>query len=137
MVTELSPFYGMDKTFDRLMDNFFTPLYVSQRRAAFPPLNLSEDNEHIYVECELPGVELKDIDITLSESTLTIKGELKAAPGKYYRQERPTGVFQRVVNINTQVKRDEIKAIYKDGVLEIALPKAEELKPKKISIAAE
>lgn len=137
MVTELSPFYGMDKSFDRLMDSFFSPLYVSQRRTAFPPLNLSEDNERIYVECELPGVELADIDITLSESTLTIKGELKAATGKYYRQERPTGVFQRVVNINTQVKREEIKATYKDGVLEVVLPKAEELKPKKISIAAE
>jgi HSP20 family protein len=137
MVTELSPFYGADKSLDRLMDSFFAPLYVSQRRAAFPPLNLSEDNEHIYVECELPGVELADIDITLSESTLTIKGELKAAPGKYYRQERPTGVFQRVVNINTQIKRDEIKATYKDGVLEVVLPKSEELKPKKINIAAE
>ena len=136
MVIELSPFYGINNEFDRLMDSFFTPLSFSQRRVAYPPLNISEDDDNIYVECEAPGVEIKDIEITLCDGSLSIKGERKPREGKYYRQERATGLFQRVVNLNSEIDRDKVKASLKDGILSIALPKAEEMKPKTISIEA-
>jgi len=135
MVTELTPFYRLNRNFDRLFDEFFTPLYYSQRRESYPPLNISEDEENIYIDCEIPGVDMKDVEITLVDSSLTIKGERKPTEGKYYRQERPSGVFQRVVRINNAVNRDAVRATMKDGLLEIVLPKAEEVKPRKISIA--
>lgn len=136
MVTELSPFYGFHKTFDQLLDGLYAPQNFSRRRGAYPPLNISEDADHVYVECELPGVDPAEVEILLSKGTLSIKGELKPVEGKYYRQERPTGVFQRVVNVNSRIDRDAISASYKDGVLEVKLPKAEEFKPKKITIGA-
>lgn len=134
MVTELSPFFGVSRDFDRLLDGFFAPLTYSQRRGSYPPLNLSEDDVNLYVTMEVPGLPIEDLEITLTDSTLVIRGERKPEEGKYYRRERSHGVFQRVVNINAPVDRDKVKASLKDGVLEIALPKAEEFKPRKISI---
>ncbi len=134
MVTELSPFFGFDRDLDRLLDGFFTPLVYSQRRGTYPPLNLSEDEHNIYAEFEVPGLDIADIDITLTDSTLAVKGERKAGEGRYYRRERPHGVFQRVVTLNIPVQRDNVKAVLKDGVLQVVLPKAEEVKPRKVAI---
>ncbi len=134
MVTDLSLFSTLNRDFDRLMDVFSTPAFYSQRRQSYPPLNISEDEHNIYVQCEVPGIDMKDIEIVLAESSLSVKGERKATEGKYYRQERPMGLFQRVVRINAPVDVEAIKARLKDGVLEVTLPKAEEAKPKKIAI---
>jgi len=134
MVTELSPFSGFDRDFERLLDGFFTPLAYSQRKGAYPPMNLSEDEHNIYATVEIPGLSPEDVEVTLTDSTLAIKGERKAGEGRYYHRERPHGLFQRVITINVPVKRDEVKANFKDGVLEVMLPKAEEFKPRKISI---
>lgn len=134
MVTELSPFSGFDRDFERLLDGFFTPLVYSQRRGTYPPMNLSEDEHNIYASLEVPGLQAEDIEITLTDSTLAIKGERKAGEGRFYHRERPHGLFQRVITINVPVKRDEVKATFTDGVLEVLLPKAEEVKPRKIAI---
>jgi HSP20 family protein len=136
MVIDLSPFYGTSNPFDRLLESLWTPLSISQRSLAYPPLNISEDEESIYVQCEIPGMDIGDLDLTLTDSSLVIKGERKAVKGKYYRQERPTGFFQRVVNIQTTISRDKVSARMKDGLLEVVIPKAEESRPKKISIDA-
>ncbi|HDQ39586.1 MAG TPA: Hsp20/alpha crystallin family protein [Desulfonatronum sp.] len=135
MVIDMSPFYGSLDNFDRVFNELWGPLNISQRRVAYPPLNISEDADAIYVRCEIPGVNVEDIDLTFTDATLVIKGERKIEKGKYYRQERPTGNFQRVVNINSPIDVDKVKALAKDGHLEIRLPKAEESKPRKISIA--
>lgn len=134
MVTELSPFTGIDRDFERLLDGFFTPLVYSQRRGTYPPMNLSEDEHNIYATLEAPGLDAADIEITLTDATLAIKGERKAGEGRFYHRERPHGLFQRVISIGVPVKRDEVKANFKDGVLEVVLPKAEEIKPRKIAI---
>lgn len=134
MVTELSPFTGFDRDFERLLDGFFTPLVYSQRRGTYPPLNLSEDEHNVYATLEAPGLDAGDIEITLTDSTLSIKGERKAGEGKFYHRERPHGLFQRVISITVPVKRDQVKANFADGVLEVTLPKAEEFKPRKIAI---
>lgn len=134
MVIDTSPFYGSMDNFDRLFNELWGPLNISQRRVSYPPLNISEDQDAIYVRCEIPGVNMEDIDLTFTDSTLVIKGERKIEKGKYYRQERPTGNFQRVVNVNSSIDVEKVKALARDGLLEIRLPKAEESKPRKISI---
>lgn len=134
MVIDMSPFYGGMDNFDRVFNELWGPLNISQRRVAYPPLNISEDADALYVRCEIPGVSVDDIDLTFTDSTLVIKGERKIEKGKYFRQERPTGNFQRVVNINAPVDVDKVKAVAKNGLLEIRLPKSEDTKPRKISI---
>ncbi|SDB16337.1 HSP20 family protein [Desulfonatronum thiosulfatophilum] len=134
MVIDTSPFYGGMDNFDRVFNELWGPLNISQRKVAYPPLNISEDTDAIYVRCEIPGVNIEDIDLTFTDSTLVIKGERKIEKGKYFRQERPTGHFQRVVNVNAPIVVDQVKAIAKDGLLEIRLPKSEDTKPRKISI---
>ncbi len=134
MVIDFSPFYDLNRNMDRLLNAYWTPSSISQRREAYPLINISEDDGHVYVRAELPGVKMEDVDITLVDSSLSIKGERKPMEGKYYRQERPTGVFQRVVKVNTPVDRDKVSATLKDGLLTVVLPKAEESKPRKISI---
>ncbi len=134
MVTELSPFFGFNRDIDRLLDGFLSPLTYSQRRGSYPPLNLSEDEQNLFVTMEVPGLSIEELEITLSDNTLVIRGERKVEEGKYYRRERAHGIFQRVVNINAPVERDAVKAALKDGILDVTLPKAEEFKPRKISI---
>lgn len=134
MVTELSPFFGADKDLDRFLDGFFAPLVYSQRRGAYPPVNLSEDDHNIYATLEVPGLGMDDIELTLADTTLVIKGERKTGEGRFYRRERPTGVFQRVINLNMPVQRDAVKATLADGLLEVTLPKAEEIKPRRVQI---
>jgi HSP20 family protein len=136
MVIDLSPFYGTTTPFDRLFETLWPSMAISQRSAAYPPVNIGEDDENLYVRCEIPGMAIADLDLTLTDSSLVIKGERQTERGKYYRQERPTGVFQRVVNISTGISRDRVRATMRDGLLEVVLPKADESKPKKISIAA-
>ncbi|WP_319541524.1 Hsp20/alpha crystallin family protein [uncultured Pseudodesulfovibrio sp.] len=134
MVIDFNTLYNFPSRFDRVFEEFLRSPMGDDRRLAYPPLNLSNDNENIYVRAEVPGVSIEDIELTLSDKTLVIKGERKAPQGKYFRQERPSGVFHRVVNISVPVDRDAVTASIKDGVLAITLPKSEEMKPKKISI---
>ena len=86
------------------------------------------------IAAEIPGVDMSELDLTLTNKSLVIKGERKVEQGKYYRQERPTGAFQRIVTLGVPVDRDQIKATLKDGVLTVVLPKTEAIKPRKISI---
>ena len=136
MVIDLSPFYGSSTPLDRLFESLWPSMAISQRSMAYPPLNIGEDDENIYVSCEIPGMDIADLELTLTDSSLVIKGERKAVKGKYYRQERPTGFFQRVVNIQAAIARDQVTATMRDGVLEVVMPKADESKPKKINIAS-
>ncbi len=137
MVIDLSSFYNVPRQMDRFFDEIWKPSMISQRRNAYPPVNISEDVSNVYVHLEMPGVQIEDVDITLSDGSLVIKGNRKHDTGNYYRQERPAGLFQRVINLNVPVDADKVKAKMKDGILDIVVPKAEEAKPKKVSIEAE
>lgn len=107
---------------------------------AFPALNMWEDNDNLYVETELPGLELEDIEVFASdESHLTLQGERKqprAEQEVQHRQERGFGRFSRILELPTSVKASETSAEYKAGVLRITLPKKEEAKPRRISVNA-
>ena len=110
---------------------------MSQRRISYPPVNISEGEDCIIVTSEIPGMDTNDIELTLNEKSLVIKGTKKNEVGNYYRQERPTGSFQRIVNLNIPVRADAVKASMKDGVLRVVLPKATESHPLTIAIEAQ
>ena len=134
MVLDFTSLYDFPRNIEKMFDEFWHPVNLSQRRLAYPPLNISEDDSNIYIRAELPGMNIEDIDVTLSDESLIIKGERRMEEGRYFRQERPTGAFQRIINLNVKIERDKVGARMKDGLLEITLPKSEEVKPKQISI---
>lgn len=134
MVIDFSMYYDLPRQIDRMFEDFLRPLPISQRRVAYPPMNILEGEEDIVVQAEIPGLGMEDIELTLTDGSLVIKGERKAPQGSYYRQERPVGPFQRIVNLNVPVERDQVKATLKNGLLEVKLPKAAAAKAKKISI---
>jgi HSP20 family protein len=90
------------------------------------------------LKAELPGVSRENIDIQVRENTLTLKGERRfereVKDENYLRIERSYGSFQRAFSLPTVIQQDKIKAVFKDGVLEVTLPKAEEVKPKQVKI---
>lgn len=106
-----------------------------------PPVDVIEDEGSIIVRVDLPGMKREDIDIELSDGTLTIRGERKFDTEEnkenYARVERVYGQFQRAFTIGVPVDSTGVKAGYKDGVLEVTIPKAEEVKPKKVEVAVE
>lgn len=137
MVIDFSSFYDLPRQMDALFDEMWRSGNFGQRRMSYPPVNIMEDDNSIYVTSEIPGMDIKDIDLTLTEGSLIIKGKRVPESGNYYRQERPTGNFQRVVNVNVPVDAAAVTATMKNGVLSVVLPKAEESRPRKISISAQ
>jgi HSP20 family protein len=102
-----------------------------------PALDLYQNNDNIVAVVELPGLRKEDIEISLQDGTLTISGERKDETGGENgatRTERCTGKFRRSVTLPTRVDGNKVSATYKDGVLTVTLPKAEEAKPKQIQI---
>lgn len=104
-----------------------------------PTLDVYDENDSFLVKVELPGMKKEDIDISLREGVLTVSGERKqeheAKEGESFRSERYFGRFQRSVTLPAMVDASKVTATYKDGVLTIDLPKAEEAKPKRIEVS--
>ena len=107
-------------------------------RAVSPPMDVYEDEDAVTVVCDLPGIQQKDIDITIGGGVLTVKGEKgrEEPPGaaKMYRREIWEGKFQRTISLPPTVDAGKVDATFTDGVLRIGLPKTEEAKPKKIEL---
>jgi HSP20 family protein len=103
-----------------------------------PALDVYEDKDNLYVKAELPGMKREEIDLSLHENSLSIsgerKGEEKHKEADMTRSERFFGRFQRTVTLPTPVAVEKVKALYKDGILTVTLPKAEEAKPKHIDV---
>src|SRR5262249_49778635 len=100
---------------------------------AYPPVNMWEDPEHLYVEAELPGIDLNDLEIYVTGGNqLTIKGERKHSlpeKGAWHRQERSYGAFVRTLDLPYEVNRDNVDARLENGILLVKLAKAESAKP--------
>ena len=103
-------------------------------------LNVSEQDDKFLVKAEVPGIPTEDLDISLTDNVLTIKGESHLETEKegerYHLRERRFGSFMRSFSLPTAVEGDKIAATYDDGILTVEVPKAEEVKPKKISVIA-
>jgi HSP20 family protein len=131
----------LQQEMNRLFSNFLGDRGTRQLGfGVFPPLNVSEDANGLHVKAELPGVKPEEIEISVEGDTLTLRGERKlpeTAPGvSYHRREREAGRFRRIVSLNTKINPDAVEAHFKNGVLEVFLPKAEELKPRQIAVKA-
>jgi len=127
---------------NRLFDDFFGRLPMrteGMERMWAPNVDVSETKDNIIVTAEIPGMTKDDIKVTFNENTLTLSGEKKQEKEEkdadYHRIERSYGSFTRSFDLPTTVQFDKIKANYKDGVLQVTMPKSEEVKPKEIPIA--
>jgi HSP20 family protein len=101
-----------------------------------PALDLYQSNDNVVAAVELPGMQKEDIEISLHEDVLTISGERKqeTADAKAERSERHIGKFRRSITLPTRVNTSKVSATYKDGILTVTLPKAEEAKPRQIKV---
>jgi HSP20 family protein len=134
---ELSPFR---KEMDRLWNRFSgeTSFAKTFDEMWSPSVDISETKDDFVVKAELPGLEAKDVNVSISGDVLTIKGEKKAEEEEknehYHRVERYSGSFQRVFQLPSGVKADKIEANFDKGVLKVTLPKIEEAKKKEIEV---
>jgi HSP20 family protein len=134
----LTPWKGMDvlrHEMDRVFDRLFEPRWDELESAAgewAPKIDVSETKDAIVVKAEIPGVEQKDINVSLQDQVLTLKGEKhhekEEKDEKYHRVERSWGTFTRAFRMPVAVSGDKVTATFKDGMLTVTLPKAPEAK---------
>jgi HSP20 family protein len=140
LATFPSDIFNMQREMNKMFDSFFhgvdEPSLLNGNW--MPAVDVAEEDNEYVVKIELPGVNKDDVKITLESNILTIRGEKKAEKEtkerNYHRMERSYGSFQRSFTLPTTVKNDKIDAEYRDGILSITLPKAEEAKPKHIEV---
>lgn len=136
---------SMRRDIERLFEEFFEPAPRRRRLwsrlepgVVVPNVDMYDRKNEIVVKAELPGIEKENIDLKITENNLTIKGELKkeeeVKEEDYYSRERTYGSFTRTIALPTEVDSSKAKATFKNGILEIILPKKEEAKPKEIKI---
>lgn len=139
---ELSPWRLFDEDFDNFFEGFFRPVRGLERAsqsAVIPAVDISENDQQYVVRAELPGVKKEDISVTVEGGVLRISGESKSEHedkenGRVIRQERHYGQYVRSLRLGAEVDEQKAKAHYKDGVLELVLPKAESVKPRRIAV---
>ena len=127
---------------NQLFENFWTrgSMRPELQGPWLPPVDIAEDESGFTLRVDLPGVQQKDIKLNLVGDTFTIRGERRSQrdetnePGTLQRVERFSGVFERSFSLGAPVQADKVKASYRDGVLEIFVPKAEEARTREIQI---
>ena len=126
----------MDNLWNRFFGETSFPGYVSQEW--MPTVDISETKDKLLVKAELPGMDAKDVSVTVSGDLLTIKGEKKREEEKkdehYYCCEIYCGSFQRFIRLPVNVKTEKVDATFEKGILQVTLPKTEESKKKEIKI---
>jgi len=142
----VSPFAEMDKYFENFFRNPFSMLGGPMMSSAFPKaaditpsVDIFEDGDEVVVKADIPGVKKDDLDVTITENSLTISGERKQEKKikekDFHRIERSYGSFSRSFRLPENVNGAKAKAEFKDGVLEVRLPKTKGSKQKKIEIS--
>ena len=136
----------LEDTFDKFVDRFFSDFFPKRWEGEdrlpdvewIPAVDLVEKEDHFILRTEIPGIKKDDIDISITDDTVTIKGEMKKEKEEkgntYYLAERIYGSFGRCVRIPKTVNPEKAQATLKDGVLEIKLPKKEVVKAKTVEI---
>ena len=128
------PFRDLDKFF---ADEDFFPV-IPIRRGDFPAVDVSEDEKNVYVEMPVAGVKPSDVGIVVENEGLTVKGkteeEKEEKKKNYWRKEIRKGEFERSVLLPSEVKADQAKAEFKNGMLKVILPKKEVKKSKKVQV---
>lgn len=144
---EWNPFSLLRQEMNSLFDNFFrgfeTEPFESRLGAFSPRVDVAETDKEIKVTAELPGMDDKDIDVSLTKDMLTIRGEKKEEKEEksksFYRMERSYGSFSRTVPLPTEIDTNKVKAEFKKGILSVTLPKTQQAikETKKIQVKAE
>jgi len=139
------PFDGLNRIQSRINELFDDTFgrargyQTSSTGVWFPPVDILESKDSYLIRAELPGMKKEDFHLEVKEGTLTLSGERKfeepANGVEYHRVERVAGKFTRSFYLPQTVKQDGIKATYRDGILEVHVPKAEEAKPRQIAIS--
>ena len=144
----MSPFEAMDRLFESYFPSgWMRPFHMewpplSEGMAPFggktPKVDVIDRDDEVIVKAELPGVDKKDVDISVTNNTVTIKGstshEEKEEKGDYYRCEMSRGAYSRTVMLPSDVDEEKAKATFKDGVLELKLPKEKKSKRRSIKV---
>jgi HSP20 family protein len=129
---ESDPFLAMQRRMNRLFDDFMAPLpglltYEEMGASFTPRVDVEEDEKEVRVTAELPGMDAKDIDISIHRDVLTLRGEKSSEheekKGQYHRIERSYGSFERQIPLGMEVDAGKAEAEYKNGVLTVTLPK--------------
>lgn len=145
LLTKRFPFWDIERTFDemnRMLDAFVGPLGLrSAPVGTFPPVNVYDADDKLIVTAELPGVEPKDVELTVVENSLTLSGKRQTEPAgdnerNYYRRERFSGEFNRTITLPEKINPDAAAAKFANGILTVELPKAQEAKPRSIPVKA-
>jgi HSP20 family protein len=131
-------------SFNRMLDQTFTDFFAGRQsedvatRGWLPPVDIRETDEALSLLVELPGLKREDVEITLENGVITIRGERKfekdVKEENYHRIERSYGAFSRSFTLARNVQSDKVKATFTDGVLHVDLPKSEEARPRRIDI---
>lgn len=128
---------------NREMNRFFENRHMGSRGesgSVFPPVNLYDDGESLIVRAEIPGVDPKQIDISATQDVVTIRGRRDKSDlhgeVSYHRRERDHGVFNKSLSLPFPIDADKVVASYRHGVLEVMLPKAEETRPRRITVGS-
>jgi HSP20 family protein len=103
-----------------------------------PPVDIYETDDALVLKAELPGISKDDVSVEIHQNTLSLRGQRKheaeVKEDRYHRVERAYGTFQRSFVLPTMVDQKHVQATYKDGILELRLPKSEAAKPKRVAI---
>jgi HSP20 family protein len=138
MTSDFSPLMQLQGQMNRLFENFFEDMPTARQYAtAYPALNTWEDGDNAYVEAELPGLTMDDLEIYVTGNELRIGGERKLAEAEgasWHRRERSQGRFSRTLTLPWEIDADKVEASLKDGVLTVKLPKCESCKPRKVKV---
>ena len=133
---------GIQSRINELFEDALGRTRAQQSAAAgvwYPPVDILESKDSYLIRAELPGMRNEDLKTEVNEGILTLSGERKleepASGVEYHRVERFTGKFSRSFHVPQTVNPDGIKATYKDGILEVQVPKADEAKPRRIAIS--
>ena len=138
MMNDFAPLMRLQGQMNRLFENFFEdPPTARSYARGYPALNTWEDGDSAYVEAELPGLRLEDVEIYVAGNELRIGGERKIASpegASWHRRERTQGRFSRTVTLPWEIDADRVEATLRDGVLTVKLPKCESCKPRKVKV---
>jgi|SRR5688500_16598926 len=138
MYSDFWPLTRLHSEMNRLMEHFFEDLPETRPYGAgYPAINVWEDGEAAYIECELPGMTLDDIEVLVTGSDVTLKGERKLGEqqgASWHRRERSSGSFARTMTMPWAIDADKVSATFRDGVLTVQFPRAESAKPKKVKV---
>jgi HSP20 family protein len=135
------PYFPDEQSLRSELARVFTPFFSApapRTAGVFPAVNIYDDGQSFLVRAELPGVEKGSLEVTAKGDQLTVRGErtikTAAADASYHRRECEGGQFRRVVTLPQSVDADRIEATYKNGVLEVVLPRLPQLQPRRIPV---